>query len=187
MWCSTPVSTRPEHSCAQQVLAQEVALLAVMACALIGYDRIAAVAGLAAIAAFGPIGLHTQLVWLTKAVVPIACLLVMVLAPRKRPRDPRRLLWLLPVGALAALEPHVHVGLLEVLALISLGGLVRLFHDPRLAIASGLTWLILVSAHASRPTHPHPGMFMLLAVVAAGLALSVTARRRWIMRHSATA
>ena len=47
--------------------------------------------------AYGPLSQHIQLVGLAPVLVPIACLLVMVRAPRERPREPRRLLWLVPV------------------------------------------------------------------------------------------
>jgi hypothetical protein len=168
----------------QQLLIQELVLAAILACALIGYERIAAVSGLAAIVAFGPLGPHTQLVGLAKVLVPIACLLVMASAPRKRPRDLRKLLWLLPVGALAALGPHAHGSLLEALALISLGGLLRLLYDPRLAIACGVAWIILLTATATRPDPADAGLLIILAVMAAGLGLA--ARQLWMMRHSTT-
>jgi hypothetical protein len=61
-----------------------------------------------------------------------------------RPRDARRLLWLVPIAVLAVLLPPVgrweSVGFL---AILSLGGLVRLAYDPRLAIACGLVWATL--------------------------------------------
>jgi hypothetical protein len=166
----------------QQLRIQELVLAAILVCALIGYERIAAVSGLAAIVTFGPLGPHTQLVEVAKVLVPIACLLVMASAPRKRPRDLRQLLWLLPVGALAALGPYAHVSLPDALALISLGGLLRLLHDPRLAIACSLAWIILLSATAARPDPADPGLLVILAVIAAGLGLA--ARQLWMMRHS---
>ena len=183
LWIISALNTEAIVGPTQRLLVQEVVLAAILVCALIGYERIAAATGLAAIAAFGPLALHTQLLRLAEVVVPIACLLVMVRAPRKRPLDPRRLLWLLPVGALAALEPHVYVGLPEVLALISVGGLLRLFHDPRLAIACSLAWIILLTANAARPGRAGPGLLVILAVVAAGLVPTVATGRLWIMRH----
>ena len=45
-------------------------LAAILACALIGYERIAAISGLAAFAAFGPLGPHTQLVLLATGSSP---------------------------------------------------------------------------------------------------------------------
>jgi hypothetical protein len=115
----------------------------------------------------------------------------MVRAPRKRPRDPRRLLWLLPVSALAALHAHAHahadVGLPEALAVMSADGLLRLLHDPRLAIACSLVWIILLSVHAGRPAPAGLGLHVMPVAVAAGLMLAVAAGRLWILRHSATA
>ena len=106
LWIISALNTEVIAGPSQQLRIQELVLAAILACALIGYERIAAVSGLAAIVAFGPLGPHTQLVEVAKVLVPIACLLVMASAPRKRPRDLRQLLWLLPVGALAALGPY---------------------------------------------------------------------------------
>ncbi len=164
---------------------QAVVLAALLACALIGYERVAALGGLAAIAAYGPVGPHTQLVLPAPVLVPIGCLLVMACAPRKRRRDTRRLLWLVPVAVLAELHTHAQVGLPEVLAVMSIGGLLALLHDPRLAIACGLVWIILLSTHEGRPAL---GGQSLLdpAAVAAGLMLAIAAGRLWVMRDSAT-
>ena len=186
----------------QQLLVQQVVLGAILACALIGFDRIAAIGGLAAFAAFGPLGPHTQLVWLASGLVPIVCLLVMVLAPRQRPRDPRRLLWLLPVIVLAALhahawvgpvivlaalQAHAWVGVAEVLAVISVGGLLRLFHDPRLAIACSLVWITVLITGAARQAPASLPLLGLPVAMAAGLMVTVAVGRLWILRHSATA
>jgi hypothetical protein len=170
----------------QRLFLVEVVLAAILACALVGYERIAAASGLAAIIAVvasGPLGLHGQMMWLANGLVPIACLLVMARAPRQRPRDARRLLWLVPVCALAALQTHVPIRLPEVLALMSVGGLLRLLHDPRLAIACALVWIPVLSSHASAG----PSLSVMLPAMAAGLILTVAAGRLWIMRHSATA
>jgi hypothetical protein len=171
----------------QRLRIQELVLAAILACALVGYERIAAVSGLAVFAALGPIGAHTPLVLLARVLIPIACLLVMALAPQKRPRDPRHLLWLLPVGALAALQPHAHVGLPEALAIISLGGLIRLFHDPRLAIACGLAWIVLLTSNVARPGPAGLHLLVILAVVTAGLMLTFAAGRLWLKHRSAPA
>jgi hypothetical protein len=179
---STELSAGPS----QQLLVQQVMLGAILACALIGFERIAAICGFAALAAFGPLGIHAQLVLLARGVVPIACLLVMVCAPRRRPRDPRRLLWLVPVIVLAALQAHGWVGLPEVLAVMSAGGLLRLFHDPRLAIACGLIW-IAVLARAVRPGPAGLGLLVTLAAVTSGLMLTLAVGRLWVIRHRTTA
>ncbi len=116
--------------------------------------------------------------------VPIACLLVMARAPQPRPRDPRQLLWLLPVCVLAALHAHAYVGLPEVLAVVSVVGLLRLLHDPRLAIACSLVWITLL-AHSGRPGPAGRGLLD-LAAMAAGLTLTVAVGRLWTMRHNTT-
>jgi len=116
--------------------------------------------------------------------IPIACLLIMVRAPQRRPRDPRRLLWLLPVAVLAAFHAHAHVSLPEILAVMSVGGLLRLLQDPRLAIACSLVWITLLSAYAGRPAPAGLGLFD-LAAVATGLMLTIAAGPLWMMRHRA--
>jgi hypothetical protein len=176
------IALRPQGSVAPsgRLLVQDVVLAAILAGALVGYQRIAAVGGLAALIAFGPLGPPTQLVRLAEVLVPIGCLLVMVVAPQRRPRDPRRLLWLVPVAVLATLPAHPQVSLLEVLAVMSVGGLLRLLHDPRLAIACGLVW-VAVLAHAGRPAPAGLGLFD-VAAVGAGLMLTIAAGRLWIMR-----
>jgi hypothetical protein len=179
---STELSAGPRW----HLLVQGVVVAALLACALMGFERIAAISGLAAFAAFGPFGPHTQLVWLAGGLVPIACVLVMVRAPRQRPRDPRRLLWLVPVLVLAALGPHALVSLPEALALISVGGLLRLLHDPRLAIACSLVWIPVLLSGAARQAPASPPLLGLPVAMAVGLMLTVAAGRLWIMRHRAT-
>ena len=111
----------------------------------------------------------------------------MVLAPRQRPRDPRRLLWLLPVILLAALQAHAWVGLPEALAVVSVGGLLRLFHDPRLAIACSLVWIAVLITGAARQAPASLPLLGLPVAMAVGLMLTVAAGRLLIMRHDATA
>ncbi|HUA45362.1 MAG TPA: hypothetical protein VMA77_09065 [Solirubrobacteraceae bacterium] len=179
------VTAGPNH----QLLVQEVVLPAILAAALIGYERIAAVSGLAAIAAFTPLGLHTQPVWLPKLLVPIARLLVMLCSPRKRPRDARRLLRLVPVCVLAALHAHADVSLPEVLAVVSAYGLLRLFHDPRLAMACSLAWLVwivVLTPHASGIGPLGLGLPVILAATVGGLMLTA-AGRLWMRRAGRSA
>ncbi len=85
---------------------------------------------------------------------------------------------------LAALHAHANVSLPETLAVLSVGGLLRLLHDPRLALACGLVWVILL-ARADRAAPAGLGLLD-VAAVAAGLMLTIAAGRLWIMRHSAT-
>lgn len=188
LWMISALNTEVFAGPSPRLRIQVVVLAEVLAAALVGYDRIAAVGGLAAMGAFGPLGLHTQLAWLATALVLTACLVVMMCAPRKRPRDRRRLLWLLPVCVLAALYPHAELRLAEVLAVVSLAGLLRLFHDPRLAIACSLVWIIGILALLPRAGQPGPaglGSLVILAFTAAGLMLTLAAGRLWIIRHGA--
>ncbi len=187
LWLIRALSTEAIAGPSRQLMIQAVVLAAILACALVGYERIAAVSGLAALVAYGPLGPRIQPVLLAMLLVAIGCLLVMVCGSRKRPRDPRRLLWLLPVCVLAALHAHAYVGLPEVLTVMSVGGLLRLFHDPRLAIACSLVWITLLSFHAGRPAPAGLGLLVMLVPVAAGLMLAVAAGRVWIMLHNATA
>jgi hypothetical protein len=66
---------------------------------------------------------------------------------------------------------------------MSLGGLLRLFHDPRLAIACSLVWITLLTSEAGRPA---PGGLSSLMPTAAGLMLTIAVGRLWITRHDAT-
>ncbi len=188
LWLFSALNTAVIAGPNRQLVVQGAVPAAILVCALIGYERIAAVGGLATISvivASRPLGLHDQPVPLATELVPLTCLLVMVRAPQRRPRDRRQLLWLLPFCVPAAL--HTHVSLPEVLALISIGGLLRLLLDPRLAIACCLVWIILLSSHTSRVAPANLHLLVLPAVMVTGLLLTVAARRLWIMRHSATA
>lgn len=185
LWLISAVNTPGGAGLSRHVRVQDAVLAAILACALVGYERIAALSGLAALIAYGPLGPHIHLVWLARVLVPTACLVVMISAPQRRPRDPRRLVWLLPVCVLAELHAHADIGLPGVLALVSVGGLLRLLHDPRSAIACGLVWIPVLLADAGRPA---PAGLGLLDVVgaAAGLMLTIAAGRLWSMRHRAT-
>ena len=184
LWLISALNTQLIAGASQQLLVQEVVLAAILACALVGYQRIAALGGLTALIAYGPLGPPIQLVAPAKVLIPIVCLLIMVRAPQRRPRDPRRLLWLLPVAVLAAFHAHAHVSLPEILAVMSVGGLLRLLQDPRLAIACSLVWITLLSAYAGRPAPAGLGLFD-LAAVATGLMLTIAAGPLWMMRHRA--
>jgi len=194
LWLISALNMQGSAGASRRLLVLNVVLAAILACALVGYERLAAVGGLAALVglaaliADSPLGRHIEVVGLARVlvlIVPIACFLVMVRTPQRRPRDPRQLLWLLPVCVLAVLHAHAYVSLPEVLAVVSVGGLLRLFHDPRFAIACSLVWITLLLADAGRPTPAGLGLLD-VAAVAAGLMLPVAARRLWIMRHGAT-
>jgi hypothetical protein len=186
LWIISALSPDAIAGPSRPLVVQAVVLGAILACALIGYERIAAVGALAAVIAFGPLGAHTQVVVLARVLVPIGCVLVMVRAPRERPRDPRRLLWLVPVAVLAALHAHAVAGLPEVLALMSIGGLLLLLQDPRPAIACGLVWIVLLANHVVGSV-PAGVNLVGAPAVAAGLMLIIAAGRLWIMRDSPAA
>ena len=129
--------------------AVEVMLWLVLAGALVGYDRVAGLLGICAIAVMAfnwlRFGFTVTLVpaFAANHIVPLACFVVMACAPRRRPRDARRLLWLAPIVMVGALWEHLPVGGVALLTLLSLYALLRLADDPRLAIACGLSWATL--------------------------------------------
>lgn len=98
-------------------------------------------------------------------------------------------LWLVPVCVLVTLGSGGRVGPLEVLAVISMAGLLRLFRDPRLAIACGLVWVGVLVSHAvglgptRRPGPAGPGSLVILALACAGFMLAIAAGRLWIIRR----
>jgi hypothetical protein len=113
-----------------------------LAAALAGYDRIASLAGAAWLIdplavvrgpQFGPL--------LAFDVVPMVCFLVMLILPRRGPRRPARLAWLIPVVALGilagAVGPRSYWFLSPLVVLVPLA-LARFQRDPRLAIACAL-------------------------------------------------
>ena len=87
---------------------------------------------------------------------------------------------------LAALQAHAHVSLPEALAVISAGGLLRLLHDPRVAIACSLVWIPVLLTGAARQAPASLPLLGLPVAMAAGLMLTVAAGRLWTMRHHAT-
>ena len=58
LWLVSALNTQGRAGPSQQLLVREVALAAIMACALVGYERIAAVGGIATIIAYSPLGQH---------------------------------------------------------------------------------------------------------------------------------
>jgi hypothetical protein len=167
----------------------------VLACALVGYDRIAGIAGACGITAILTISLSSQFTPLAIQLryfgagpcLALAGFVVMIRAPRPRPRDARRLLWLIPLAALVLL-PAGHsplgwnsVNLLEV---VSAYALIRLADDPRLVIACGLLWVTIAYTiiYSSLVTHTHPTW-----IVGAPLLLAVGAVRLRSMRRAGVA
>ena len=123
---------------------------AALALALAGHDRAAGLVGLGWIVATNPVdpfGGHVVTGYRTAVPLVIALefglmipLLVMVLAPRRRPRDLRRLLWLAPVAAVGCAWSLGTGAYVVAMFGVSLVGLATLPANPRLAIAASLWW-----------------------------------------------
>lgn len=122
-----------------------VLLAAALALALVGYDRIAGIGAIVWTALRFPDLLAAQpgTFNLATEVVPLACFVVMILAPRRGPIQIRRLGYLLvPIGLIAVAGPPVE-GLPVLIALSAALGLVvyaavMLPTDPRIAIAGAI-------------------------------------------------
>jgi len=126
-----------------------------LALVLVGHDRLAGAAALAWTAARFPALLAdvpgSALAVLAATVVPVACFVTLVLAPRRRRPDPRRLAWLLvPAVLVVTFGPPSYdqspllVGLVAAAALlVVLCALAPPAGDPRLAIALALPLLTL--------------------------------------------
>ncbi len=162
-----------------------------LVCAVVGYDRIAGVAGFVltvgiVLLADPHAQLWTRSVTLASTLVPIVCFAVMGLAPRVRPPDPRRLLWLVPAAALAAIVPNTFSGSIAFLAVISLVALVRLPTDPRLALACGLAWATLGLTDitlALSLEHP-PSSFWIATTTGAAIMLTTAVTRLRLMKSA---
>ena len=130
---------------------------AALALALVGHDRVAGAAALAWTAARFPLLLdHHPGMGLVVAAVTlpsVACFVVLVVAPRRRAPDPRRLAWLVvPLTLVATFGPPqsdqsaLLFVLVAVAVLLVVGyALATLATDPRMAIA-GAVPLLTVSA-----------------------------------------
>jgi hypothetical protein len=125
-----------------------VLLGAALALVLVGFDRAGGIAALAWTAARTPALLadHGVLTIAGATAVPLACLGVLVLAPRRRAPDPRRLAWLVvPLVLVATLGPPTSdqsavlklVVIVAVLVVI-VAAVAALPFDPRLAIAGAM-------------------------------------------------
>jgi hypothetical protein len=138
-----------------------IALLAgLLALALIGFDRLAGVGALAWTALRMP-----HLGPFAPEVLPVVCFAVMLLAPRRRPMDVRRLAWLL-VALAALLVVAFAVALLPT--------------DPRIAIAGAVPLSNLAVAVWSSP----PSFAVLLGLGAAPAVLAIAVARTRQLRRT---
>lgn len=168
-------------------------LVAAVAIALIGRDRVAGAAALAWTALRIPSlwDHHPGLVHLAPEVLPILCFCVLVLAPRRRATDLRRLGWLIvPAALVLTLAPPSGERSPLLLAYVALGAilvtaaaLAMLPTDPRLAIAgavplSAVALSVVVSHNdASAPVS--------LSLAAAPVVIAVAVARTRRLRRAA--
>jgi hypothetical protein len=166
-----------------------IALLGgVLAVALIGYDRLAGAGALAWTVLRLPAlwDHHPGLVNLVPEVLPILCFTVLLLAPRQRAPDPRRLAWLLvPAILVATLGPSdgdqsplllAYVALATIL--LVLFALAMLPTDPRLALAGAVGLSNLGIDIWGGPTVFVLAPPLMLAATPVVLAVAITRTRR---------
>lgn len=131
-----------------------------LALALVGYDRFAGVVALVWTAARFPLLLDHHpgmgLVVLAVTLPSVACFAVLVVAPRRRAPDPRRLAWLLVPAILVATfgppeydqSPLLLALVTVVVVLVVVYALATLAIDPRIAIAGAIPLLIVAGGSA---------------------------------------
>ena len=168
-------------------------LVAALALALISRDRLAGAAALAWTALRMPSlwDHHPGIVNLAPELLPILCFCVMVLAPRRRATDLRRLGWLIvPATLVLTLAPPNGERSPLLLAYVLLGAvlvtafaLAMLPTDPRLAIAGAVS---LSTLGVSVVIHHHDAAApAILFVAAAPLVLAVAVTRTRHLRRPA--
>jgi hypothetical protein len=168
-------------------------LVAALALALIGRDRLAGAAALAWTALRMPSlwDHHPGVVNLAPELLPILCFCLLVLAPRRRPTNLRRLGWLIvPATLVLTLAPPDGERSPLLLACVALGAilvtafaLALLSTDPRLAIAGAVS---LSTIGVAVVIHHHDAAApAILFVAAAPLAIAVAVTRTRQLRRPA--
>lgn len=162
-----------------------VLLAAALAAALVGLDRLAGAGALVWTALRLPhlLDVHPGIAGLAAEVLPALCFAVMVIAPRRRGVDPRRLAWLaVPVALVIAVGPardEQNPLLLATVALAAILGvafaLAMLPTDPRMAIAGavGLSDLAVAVVGINQDT----SVIAFLALAAAPTTVVLAVRR----------
>lgn len=190
---STLLSQRARGMHDPLLSAPSIALLAaVLALALVGYDRVAGAGALVWTALRLPTlwDDHPGLVNLAPEVLPIICFCVLVLAPRRRAPDPRRLAWLLVPATLVAAagpppgeaSPLLVAAVLLGALLVVLVGVALLPTDPRLAIAGAVS---LSTLGVSIVVHHHDASAPVsLFVAATPVVLAAAAARTRRLRRA---
>jgi len=157
-------------------------LAAVLVLALVGLDRLAGVAALVWTASRLPelLSLHPGLQGLAPEVLPALCFAVLALAPRRRPPDPDRLVWLLvPLGLVMLCGPGIGespILLAAVLAGVLLAVAVAVLllpTDPRLAIAGAVPLSTLAIGVMTAHHQTTPLLWLALASAPAAVVVAV--------------
>lgn len=117
----------------------------IAAVSMLGYDRLAGACGAAwMIGVQLPIASGPYPFLLAGSLVPLIGFSVMIITPRRRPRNVRRLAWLVPIIAVSVITQPVVLGFgaLGILSLtgLSTAGALLLVADPRLLMATALVW-----------------------------------------------
>lgn len=163
------------------------ALGVILAVALIGAERLAGIAALAWTAARFPelLAHNHSFDGIAPTIVPLICFSVMVVSPRRRRLDPRRIAWLLaPAALVAAYAPRGGNGPLTVIvSLVAiffvLVAALKIPTDPRLAIACALPATYVGLMVAGTPVLP-----ALLLSLCAPLVMGVAIIRLWCLPES---
>ncbi|HEX6620814.1 MAG TPA: hypothetical protein VF024_14195 [Solirubrobacteraceae bacterium] len=166
-------------------------LMAALAVALVGRDRVAG-AGALAWTAWRLPSLwehHPGIVNLAPEALPILCFCVMVLAPRQRTADVRRLGWLIvPATLVLALAPPNGEQSPLLLAYVALGAilvtafvLAMLPTDPRLAIAGAVS-LSTIGLQVVAVNHDGSAPAWLIVAAAPLVLAAATTRTRRLRR-----
>jgi hypothetical protein len=167
-------------------------LAAVLAIALVGYDRLAGAGALVWTALRIPAlwDHHAGIVNLAPEVLPILCFCVMVFVPRRRAPDPRRLAWLLVPATLVATagpapgetSPVLLACVLLAALLVVVVAVALLPTDPRLAIAGAVSLSNLGIAVVA--INHDSSLVAILFVAAAPMVLAVAITRTRRLAHA---
>ena len=159
-------------------------LAALLALALFGLDRLAGAGALVWTALRIPqlMDVHPGIAGLVPEALPVICFAVMLIAPRRRAPDARRLAWLVvPVWLVASFGPHepnpmLVAGVLLAVILVVAVAVSTLPTDPRLAIAGAvpLSTLAICAVSSNHETAVLAWLFVAVAPVVLTVAIART-------------
>jgi hypothetical protein len=155
-----------------------------LATALIGAERLAGAAAFAWTPARFPqlISYDPTFRGIAPTIVPLIRFTVLILAPRRRGLDPRRLAWLAATAALVGAYGHWHATELitatvrAAAVMLMVAAVLTIPSDPRLAIACALPATYVALMVAGKPALP-AGLLLFGAPVEMTIAV-ISARRR---------